>query len=134
MRPVQFASQKISLPDLPKSRAHLPHPRSAQGAYHDRRKRGTGCGGRGSVGRGARYPPLRQSNPTGKSLPIYGNRVNPQIKKYFAFPEGQTVALICLSRPTRGALAIVSNVRWDAVDVDVSRTKGIDAYGEDVWS
>src|SRR4029079_3988986 len=27
--------------------------------------------------------------PTGKSLPIYGNPVKPQNKKYFAFPEMQ---------------------------------------------
>jgi hypothetical protein len=30
---------------------------------------------------------VRQINPTGKSLLIYGNRVKPQNKKYFAFPE-----------------------------------------------
>ena len=29
---------------------------------------------------------------------------------------------------------IVTNVRWDAVDVEVPTTNGAEAYGEDVWS
>jgi hypothetical protein len=32
---------------------------------------------------------VRQNNPTGKSLLIYGNRVKPRNKKYFAFAVGQ---------------------------------------------
>jgi hypothetical protein len=32
-----------------------------------------------------------------------------------------------------GRLAIVTNVRWDAVDADVPLTNGADAYGEGVW-
>jgi len=32
---------------------------------------------------------MRQINPTGKSFLIYGIRVKPQSKKYFAFPEDQ---------------------------------------------
>ena len=47
---------------------------------------------------------VRQNNATGKSLLIYGNRVKPQNKKYFAFPEGQIRAHLWTSRPgTRGA-------------------------------
>ena len=38
------------------------------------------------------------------------------------------------SHPTRGALAIVTNVRWDAVDVEVPLTNGTETYGEVVWS
>jgi hypothetical protein len=30
--------------------------------------------------------------------------------------------MVCPSHPTRGALAIVSNVRWDAMDADVAVT------------
>jgi hypothetical protein len=35
--------------------------------------------------------------------------------------------------PNEGRLAIVTNVRWDAVDADAPLTNGADAYGEDVW-
>ena len=34
----------------------------------------------------------------------------------------------------RGALAIVTNVGWDAVDAEVPLTNGADAYGEIVWA
>jgi hypothetical protein len=33
-----------------------------------------------------------------------------------------------------GRLAIVTNVRWDAVDADVPTTNGTEADGEVVWS
>ena len=33
-----------------------------------------------------------------------------------------------------GRLAIVTNVRWDAVDVEVPLTNGTETYGEVVWS
>jgi hypothetical protein len=33
-----------------------------------------------------------------------------------------------------GRLAIVTNVRWDAMDADALLTNSADAYGEDVWS
>jgi hypothetical protein len=39
--------------------------------------------------------------PTGKSLPILRNRVKPQNKKYFAFPEERTVAYLSPSRPDK---------------------------------
>ena len=41
-----------------------------------------------------------------------------------------------LARLTRqeGRLAIVTNVRWDAVDADVLLTNSTEAYGEVVWS
>ena len=46
----------------------------------------------------------RQIDPTGKSIPIYGNRVKPRNEKYFAFPEGQIRAISNASRPDqRGA-------------------------------
>jgi hypothetical protein len=40
-----------------------------------------------------------------------------------------------LARLTRqeGRLAIVTNVRWDAVDADVLLTNGVEADGEVVW-
>src|SRR4051812_12492916 len=42
---------------------------------------------------------LRQYSPTGKSLLLFGNHVNPQNKKYFALSEGQISASFCPSRP-----------------------------------
>ena len=78
---------------------------------------------------------VRQSNPTGKSLLILRNRVKPQNKKYFAFPEGQIRGTsIAIPVPGRGASANVTNVGRVAVDADVPTTNGADAYGEDVWS
>jgi hypothetical protein len=77
---------------------------------------------------------VRQSNTTGKSLLIYVNRVKPQNKKYFAFPEARTVAYLLPSRPDkRGARdrherGAGSGGRGSAL------TNGTDAYGEDVWS
>jgi hypothetical protein len=65
---------------------------------------------------------------------ISENRVKPQNKKYFALSEGQISGRYCLSRPTRGALAIATNVRWDAVDAEVMMAIVADAYGKDVWS
>ncbi len=38
--------------------------------------------------------PVRQNDPTGKSLLIYGNRVKPQNKKYFCLPEGKSGAYV----------------------------------------
>jgi hypothetical protein len=46
----------------------------------------------------------------GKALLIFGNYVKPQNKKYFAFPEMQTGLYHRHPVPTRGALAIVTNV------------------------
>ena len=44
---------------------------------------------------------VRQNNPTGKSVLIYGNRVKPRNKKYFAFTEAKSGAHIWPSRPTQ---------------------------------
>ncbi|WP_212468718.1 hypothetical protein, partial [Bradyrhizobium sp. AUGA SZCCT0182] len=44
---------------------------------------------------------MRQINPTGKSILIYGIRVKPRNKKYFCLPEGKSGAYICPSRPTQ---------------------------------
>ena len=41
----------------------------------------------------------RHSDPTGKSLLVFGSRVKPQNKKYFCFPEGKSGVCICPSRP-----------------------------------
>jgi len=38
------------------------------------------------------------------------------------------------SRPTRGALAIVTNAGWDAVDAAAAQTYVANADGEIVWS
>jgi len=47
---------------------------------------------------------LRQNNPTGKSLLIFGNGVKSQIQKYSAFAVGQIRGTIRPSHPMRGAL------------------------------
>src|SRR5258707_1277689 len=39
-------------------------------------------------------PQLRQTNPTGKSLPIFRNRVKPVLQKYFCFLPTQISSLI----------------------------------------
>ena len=36
--------------------------------------------------------------------------------------------------PLRGALAIVTNVGRGAVDAEVPKANGTEAYGKDVWS
>ena len=61
-------------------------------------------------------------------------RVKPQIKKYFAFPEMQSVAYDRHPVPTRGALAIVTNAGRGAMDVEAPWTNVVEAYGKDVWS
>ena len=53
----------------------------------------------------------QQNCPTGKSLPIFRIRVKPRNKKYFALSEVQISATSHRHPvPTRGALAIVTNV------------------------
>jgi hypothetical protein len=73
----------------------------------------------------------------GKSIPIYGNRVKRKIRrnrKHFALSEVRGVAYDRHPVPTRGALAIVTNAGRGAVDAEVPLTKGMEAYGKDVWS
>jgi hypothetical protein len=41
--------------------------------------------------------------PSGKSLPIIGNRVKPQNQKYFAFPEGANLHVFGQPGPHEGA-------------------------------
>src|SRR6266853_6808891 len=59
----------------------------------------------------------RQIDPTGKSLLIFRNRVKPQNKKYFAFPEGQ-IRGTSIAIPSRqeGRFMIATNVGRVAVD------------------
>jgi hypothetical protein len=76
-------------------------------------------------------PRLRQINPTGKSAktcPVV-------LRKIFRLTRraNQRYQLARLTRQ-EGRLAIVTNVRWDAVDADVLLTNSTEAYGEVVWS
>ena len=73
---------------------------------------------------------LRQSNPTGKSP-----KVCPALRaKIFRLPRRANHAFNSRSSTaTRGAIAIVTNVRWDAVDVRSRLTSAAYAYGEIVW-
>jgi hypothetical protein len=75
-----------------------------------------------------------KSCPTGKSLLVYRNRVKPQNKKYFAFPEGQIRAYLLPSRPAQRGVGQRHDVGRVAVDVEVPVTNGAKAYGKDVWS
>jgi len=59
----------------------------------------------------------QQNNPTGKSLPIYRNRVKSQNQKYFAFPEGQISAMTQrIPSRSEGRIMIATNVGRAAVD------------------
>ena len=58
----------------------------------------------------------RQINPTRNSIPIYGNRVKPLNKKYFAFSEVEIKLYELHPVPLRGASAIVTNEGRVAVD------------------
>jgi|SRR5258707_15348490 hypothetical protein len=59
---------------------------------------------------------LRQSSPTGKSFLFFRNNVKPENQKNSALSATQISRLILSSTATRGAIAIVTNVRWDAMD------------------
>jgi hypothetical protein len=78
---------------------------------------------------------LRQINPTGKSLLIFGNHVNPRNQKYFASRPTQISSLIRAVLPTEGR-AHVTNAERDAVDAAASgeriasRTNDAAAYGQ----
>ena len=54
----------------------------------------------------------------GKSLLISRNSVNPSPQKYSATAPTQVTGITRASHPMRGALANVTNARWDAVDAD----------------
>ena len=56
-----------------------------------------------------------------------------RIQKIFRFcsPANQRHNSACLTH--RGALAIVTNVRWDAMDAKRAQASGREAYGEVVW-
>ena len=72
---------------------------------------------------------------TGKSLLIFRNRVKPPESKIFRFRDR---ANHWMNRPVspdkRGGSRSSRNARRDAVDADVPRTNGMEAYGEVVWS
>ena len=71
---------------------------------------------------------------SGKSLPIFGSRVKPQSKKYFALSEVKSVAYICPSRPTQRASAVVTDVGGSWWTQQLRLTSVTEAYGEVVWS
>ena len=77
--------------------------------------------------------PIQQIDPTGKSLPIYRNRVKPLAKKYFCFPETKIELYNSHPVPLRGALRNVPTRGGDAVDVDGDLTRVPEAYVEVVW-
>jgi len=76
----------------------------------------------------------RQINPTPNSIPIYGNRVKPLNKKYFAFSEVEIKLYELHPVRLRGASAIVTNEGRVAMDAEAPWTNGVEAYGKDVWS
>jgi hypothetical protein len=60
--------------------------------------------------------------------------VQSQTKKYSDFQNSQITCISLAVPPHKGALAIVTDARRDAVDVDALLTNGADADGEVVWS
>jgi hypothetical protein len=60
--------------------------------------------------------------------------VQSPVEKYCASPLPQiTSTSRAVSSHQEGRLAIVTNAGRDAMDADVLRTNGTDAYGEIVW-
>src|SRR5258705_5878637 len=79
--------------------------------------------------------PVRQNNPTGKSLLIFRKRVKPRNQKYFAFPEGQIrgiyLPIPSCSEGRRPSSRTLGGVRWT---LRLRLTSAAEAYGEVVWS
>jgi hypothetical protein len=63
---------------------------------------------------------LRQINPTGKSLPIFRNRVKPRNQKYFCFHLTQITSKSNRLVPPEGRSRVVTSAGRDAVDVKAS--------------
>ena len=66
---------------------------------------------------------VRQNNTPGKSVGMPENLSSPPRKNISLNPQAKSVASLGLSHPMRGAIAIVTNVRWDAVDAMTSARK-----------
>jgi hypothetical protein len=61
--------------------------------------------------------------------------VQPLPQKYFCFRPSQITGVFSAVPPHHeGRFAIVTDVRWDAVDADAPITNGAEADGKDVWS
>ena len=62
---------------------------------------------------------VRQINPTGKSVLIYGISVKPRNQKYFCFPEGKSGVCVWPSRPDsegrRPSSRTLGGLRWTLV-------------------
>jgi hypothetical protein len=74
-----------------------------------------------------RAPDLRQISPSGKSIPIIGNRVKPSNQKYSAGQIRQIRSISdAVSCPPEGRIAIVMT-RWarDAMDATIQRRMGL---------
>jgi hypothetical protein len=65
---------------------------------------------------------------------ISQNLSSPFPKNISLVTSGKSLLQLRPSHPTRGALANVTNVGWDAVDADVPLTNGAEVYGEVVWA
>ena len=59
---------------------------------------------------------------------------SPEVKNISLFQKAKSALYRMHPVPTRGALAIVTNAGRGAVDAEVPLTKGMEAYGKDVWS
>jgi hypothetical protein len=62
---------------------------------------------------------VRQNNPTGNSLPIYGIVSSPKIKNISLLQNREWWHIYRHPVPARGASAIVTNVGRGAVDAEV---------------
>ena len=93
----------------------------------------SGASGRVQAARVRLQPPTYQRLccPSGKSR---HRLVQYPAQKYSPFVLMQISSSLCRLTRQEGRLAIVTNVRWDAVDANGTRqTSAPDAYGEVVW-
>jgi hypothetical protein len=74
---------------------------------------------------------LRQSNPTGKSPKVCPAS---RVKIFLLIRRANQMSNSACLTATRGAIAIVTIVRWDAVDARSRLTSAASAYGEVVWA
>jgi hypothetical protein len=58
----------------------------------------------------------------------------PEIKKISVYQNTKSVHIVAHPVLLRRASAVVTDVGWVAVDVDVAKTNATEAYGKGVWS
>jgi hypothetical protein len=59
---------------------------------------------------------------------------SPEIKNISLYQKRDSGYISCIPSRPEGRIMIVTNVGRGAVDAEVPKTNGADAYGKDVWS